>query len=1195
MILFSIFSYLVIMDTSLQRVTSNKIQQINATLLAEELQRLVETAGWKFLQEKYNELSYVEANADGQALTNRIAKLIGNRMEEMNSALRDLKQSVDENFSKMTSSNPYVQCCTTDRTYTFDPLFRAKVSKNEACASHPSYVNPIDLKYPNKEVLETMINNHKSNRIIKNQYLGLKSGLILFYPATKLVDCDSYDPRFRPYYVSSTSYKPRDVVIVLDISTSMMGEKLYEARQAVITVMETLGHEDRIGIVVFNKDVYTPKSCYGEMLVPATRTTKQELEKFISAVVTGEGSNYSAGLRRAFEYFTNNSIEDIKERDQVILFVTDGENTGEDNPLKVIREKNHQLQNRVAIHTYGIGTGLSSHVTELLKNMSTQVLNDGQFGPIKTGNCNMIEDLKGSSLREIMGMYYYSSSIPISQIPTYTLPYKDFLSKEFVISGCLPIGHKGDFIGVVCADIRLSELVPEIIHLQHGEHSYAFIIDGKERTLVHPLFPDPRDANTQSYDVNNIFNFETAGDVDQVIISMKKKVTVFMPFMFNAVRDHCKMILGQIGHKRLTTTMIESRGDRLRDGDLSRTVEAVYTWVPINVSGSNLSLCVVMEKNTTIKTLESLSPKKGDFLYHRWDLIKWPTVGCIYHNRYATKDKTSVKFTADAYEGFDIYKQAMETETEIYMYEQYISGVIQTNPGLKKSALNSLRATSPIERFWRTSSGQAFQLLWRYVMTEDGVVRVYPGVRLSDDYDPNLRPWYRKTLSQKTINVVSPPYEDLFGGMGRVITLSRSILIGRSPGEKVEAVVGADLSVYFLHQMLLDLYPLCRNRTEFSCIVIDDSGFLVMHPYFTETTNKISYPIHITHKEMLISKYLTSEGILYQQPCRDTENKRELITFRVKLPQTKKNGVVNKAEGYELRPVPMSNLFLILKSRHMNEEISCCKDPSRPPNEKKCLSDGCLCLCYEQLEFNDCENKYQNRDTVIPCSHEVPKLTSVSINEISKIAKLDRCFPLNCTCRNTESECFRSSGCSWCTSTVNGERIKGFCHFMEVCPHQQCLSTECESKCEANTIKGSKTPIWVYVIALLCFMMFLGFIVACIVYIVRRIRQDGNDTYMAARQSEPREVRTSTSTYQELVPPEFCDQGRFLLHSQTEDCPLSGLSRPALSGDYIEAFEMKKGCNGRGDIPSSDSPCISQVNMSHCKEDGLTKEHTKMN
>lgn len=80
------------------------------------------------------------------------------------------------------------------------------------------------------------------------------------------------------------------------------------------------------------------------------------------------------------------------------------------------------------------------------------------------------------------------------------------------------------FTGVACADVLVSELVAEILYLKQDEISYAFIMDGEERTLVHPLLPDPRDVTGKKQDINNIYNFETSGDVFEVINSMKKKV-----------------------------------------------------------------------------------------------------------------------------------------------------------------------------------------------------------------------------------------------------------------------------------------------------------------------------------------------------------------------------------------------------------------------------------------------------------------------------------------------------------------------------------------------------------------------------------------------------------------------------------------------------------------------------------------------
>lgn len=95
---------------------------------------------------------------------------------------------------------------------------------------------------------------------------------------------------------------------------------------------------------------------------------------------------------------------------------------------------------------------------------------------------------------------------------------------ELIITGCLPFILKKGVHGVVCADILISKLVAEILYFKHGEFTYAFIMDGEERTLVHPLLSDPRDVSAEEQDINNIYNFETSGDVFNVVDSMKKKV-----------------------------------------------------------------------------------------------------------------------------------------------------------------------------------------------------------------------------------------------------------------------------------------------------------------------------------------------------------------------------------------------------------------------------------------------------------------------------------------------------------------------------------------------------------------------------------------------------------------------------------------------------------------------------------------------
>ena len=52
----------------------------------------------------------------------------------------------------------------------------------------------------------------------------------------------------RPFYVSTTTSNPRDVVVVLELSDSMGGDKWFQASNAALTVMETLSVQDRVSI-----------------------------------------------------------------------------------------------------------------------------------------------------------------------------------------------------------------------------------------------------------------------------------------------------------------------------------------------------------------------------------------------------------------------------------------------------------------------------------------------------------------------------------------------------------------------------------------------------------------------------------------------------------------------------------------------------------------------------------------------------------------------------------------------------------------------------------------------------------------------------------------------------------------------------------------------------------------------------------
>mmetsp|Transcript_12563 Transcript_12563/g.1129 ORF Transcript_12563/g.1129 Transcript_12563/m.1129 type:complete len:154 (+) Transcript_12563:252-713(+) len=153
----------------------------------------------------------------------------------------------------------------------------------------------------------------------------------MFYPykhdAFECGDCRDYDPRLRPWYVGAVS-GAKNLVLVIDISGSMSGDKIDMARDAAITVVDTLGHNDKFHVVLFESEAYLVESD-SDKLINASRKNKNKImEKLEDIDATGE-TNFEDAFDVAFDVFDKSSSGDCLN---VILFMTDGTITkGEDD------------------------------------------------------------------------------------------------------------------------------------------------------------------------------------------------------------------------------------------------------------------------------------------------------------------------------------------------------------------------------------------------------------------------------------------------------------------------------------------------------------------------------------------------------------------------------------------------------------------------------------------------------------------------------------------------------------------------------------------------------------------------------------------------------------------------------------------------------------------------------------------------
>ena len=130
-----------------------------------------------------------------------------------------------------------------------------------------------------------------------SMYFGTINGLFRVFPGTEMSVDDngvykSYDPRFRPWYVSAASGS-KDVVILVDTSGSMLSNGRMElAQEAVISVLNTLGESSMVSVVAFNSEAEF--SCFGTDLVAATSRNVAQLVDFVEGLSANGGTNFQA-------------------------------------------------------------------------------------------------------------------------------------------------------------------------------------------------------------------------------------------------------------------------------------------------------------------------------------------------------------------------------------------------------------------------------------------------------------------------------------------------------------------------------------------------------------------------------------------------------------------------------------------------------------------------------------------------------------------------------------------------------------------------------------------------------------------------------------------------------------------------------------------------------------------------------------
>ena len=153
-----------------------------------------------------------------------------------------------------------------------------------------------------------------------------------------------------------TRSTPRDVTLVLDVSGSMSGVKIRQAREAGKQVLNTLSPGDRFKLIDFSTDVRT----FREEFVRATRENISAASRYLESLDATGSTNISGALDAALEGGVPSG------RLGLVLFVTDGEPTvGERNP-EAIAARVNRLRGDRRIFSFGVGADLNAALVERL-------------------------------------------------------------------------------------------------------------------------------------------------------------------------------------------------------------------------------------------------------------------------------------------------------------------------------------------------------------------------------------------------------------------------------------------------------------------------------------------------------------------------------------------------------------------------------------------------------------------------------------------------------------------------------------------------------------------------------------------------------------------------------------------------------------------------------------------------------------
>jgi Ca-activated chloride channel family protein len=162
----------------------------------------------------------------------------------------------------------------------------------------------------------------------------------------------------------------KDVIVVLDRSGSMEGDKFQQAQEALHYVIDHLNQEDRFNIIAFS----TGLRSFADELQPLSQT--DQAHRWVDGLSAAGSTDINLALSAALS-----QLED-SNRPAFVLFLTDGLPTeGEVDPAIILRNLEQQAPDNVRLFSFGVGYDVDTFLLDSLSEQhhgSTTYVTPGQ-------------------------------------------------------------------------------------------------------------------------------------------------------------------------------------------------------------------------------------------------------------------------------------------------------------------------------------------------------------------------------------------------------------------------------------------------------------------------------------------------------------------------------------------------------------------------------------------------------------------------------------------------------------------------------------------------------------------------------------------------------------------------------------------------------------------------------------------------